>query len=32
VGNQTISQTIPFGTSVPKRLLINYNYDVLATN
>jgi len=31
-GNQTITQTVPFGTNVPKRLMINYNYDVLSTN
>jgi aminopeptidase N len=32
VGNQTITQKIPFGATVPKRLLINYNYDVLSAN
>jgi len=32
VGNQTISETVPFGTVIPKRLLINYNYDVLTSN
>lgn len=31
-GNQTITQKVPFGSTVPKRLIINYNYDVLSTD
>ncbi len=32
VGNQTLSQKVPVGATVPKRLMINYNYDVLSAN
>jgi len=32
VGNQTTKQTVPFSNPVPKRLFINYNYDVLSAN
>jgi hypothetical protein len=32
VGNQTITQKISLGATVPKRLMINYNYDVLSAN
>ncbi|MGA3125115.1 MAG: M1 family aminopeptidase [Candidatus Korobacteraceae bacterium] len=32
VGNQTITQKIPLGATVPKRLMVNYNYDVLSAN
>ncbi len=32
VGNQTVSQKVPIGDTIPKRLMINYNYDVLSTN
>jgi aminopeptidase N len=32
VGNQTITQKVPVGATVPKRLMINYNYDVLSAN
>jgi aminopeptidase N len=31
-GNSTLTQKVPFGTTVPKRLMINYNYDVLSAN
>jgi hypothetical protein len=31
-GNETITQKVPFGATVPKRLMINYNYDVLTAN
>ena len=31
-GNQTLKQAVPFSNPVPKRLFINYNYDVLSAN
>jgi hypothetical protein len=31
-GNQTITQKIPFSAVQPKRLMINYNLDVLSAN
>jgi hypothetical protein len=30
VGNQTITQKVPLGNTSPVRMMINYNYDVLA--
>jgi hypothetical protein len=30
VGNQTITQKVPMGNTPPVRMMINYNYDVLA--
>jgi hypothetical protein len=32
VGNQTITQKVPVGATVPKRLMINFNADVLSAN
>jgi len=32
VGNQTNTQKIPFSGTVPKRLMINYNDDILTAN
>jgi hypothetical protein len=29
---ETANIEVPFGTTVPKRLMINYNYDVLSAN
>jgi hypothetical protein len=32
VGNQTNTQKIPFSGTVPQRLMINYNDDILTAN
>ncbi len=33
IGNQTSTQKVPFGAmAVPKRFMLNYNYDVLSLN